>query len=209
MNSIEHVKRTKPRQRDCLHQCPAYTETLFDCVTRHESCFLNAIVIHMVSIFLLQTLSQSKKERREFLMSMSDLSSSISDPGFHVPDTFQLSAISQFSAFLACRKINKLRVFNTRQYSDSPRLQDHNSFAINRLRRICGVDVPLVCNADGRVVLEGQSSDNVANQDSGIGLLEGLLPSCQSAPRDLLVSYSGWSRIRPSPQLTFFFSDVS
>jgi hypothetical protein len=39
-----------------------------------------------------------------------------------VPDTFQLGAISPFSAFRAARKIDKLRVFRTPEYSDSPRL---------------------------------------------------------------------------------------
>ncbi len=42
-----------------------------------------------------------------------------SEPRIRVPDTFQLGAISPCSAFLACRKINKLRVFNTPGYSDS------------------------------------------------------------------------------------------
>ena len=37
-----------------------------------------------------------------------------------VPLTFQLGAILPCSAFLASRKINKLRVFNTHKYSDSP-----------------------------------------------------------------------------------------
>jgi len=41
-----------------------------------------------------------------------------------VPLTFQLGAILPCSAFLASRKINKLRVFNTHKYSDSPRLHD-------------------------------------------------------------------------------------
>jgi len=41
---------------------------------------------------------------------------------FRVPDTFQLGAILSFTAFLAGRKINKLRVFNTPEYSSSPRL---------------------------------------------------------------------------------------
>jgi hypothetical protein len=39
-----------------------------------------------------------------------------------VPDTFQLDAILPFSAFVAPRKINNLRVFNNSEYSDSPRL---------------------------------------------------------------------------------------
>src|ERR1700746_2839879 len=39
---------------------------------------------------------------------------------FRVPDMFQLGAILSGSAFLACRKINNLRVFNTPEYSDSP-----------------------------------------------------------------------------------------
>jgi hypothetical protein len=39
-----------------------------------------------------------------------------------VPVTFQLGAISPCSAFLACGKINNLRVFNTPEYSNSPRL---------------------------------------------------------------------------------------
>jgi hypothetical protein len=39
-----------------------------------------------------------------------------------VPDTFQLAAILSYTAFLAGRKINKLRVFKTGEYSDSPRL---------------------------------------------------------------------------------------
>jgi hypothetical protein len=45
-----------------------------------------------------------------------------SEPRIRVPDTFQLGAILPFSAFLASRKINKLRVFNNREYSDSLRL---------------------------------------------------------------------------------------
>src|SRR5713101_7763988 len=51
-----------------------------------------------------------------------------------VPDTFQLGAILPFFAFLASRKINKLRVFNTSEYSDSPRLHDTKPSVINRLR---------------------------------------------------------------------------
>jgi hypothetical protein len=39
-----------------------------------------------------------------------------------VPDTFQLGAILAYTAFLAGREINNLRVFNTPEYSDSPRL---------------------------------------------------------------------------------------
>ena len=39
-----------------------------------------------------------------------------------VPDTFQFGAISWYCAFLADRKINNLRVFNSSTYSDSPRL---------------------------------------------------------------------------------------
>jgi hypothetical protein len=53
-----------------------------------------------------------------------------------VPDTFQLGAILPFFAFLASRKINKLRVFNTSEYSDSPRLQSLNCCVINGLHRI-------------------------------------------------------------------------
>jgi hypothetical protein len=37
-------------------------------------------------------------------------------PKTRVPDTFQLGAISAILAFLASRKINKLRVFNTSEY---------------------------------------------------------------------------------------------
>ena len=66
-----------------------------------------------------------------------------SEPRIRVPDTFQLGAISPCSAFLACLKINKLRVFNTPGYSDFPRLQNFNYFVINGLRGICGVHVPL------------------------------------------------------------------
>jgi len=39
-----------------------------------------------------------------------------------VPDTFQLGAILQYRAFLASQVFNNLRVFNTREYSDSFRL---------------------------------------------------------------------------------------
>jgi hypothetical protein len=41
----------------------------------------------------------------------------------HVPDTFQLGAIPDARAFLACRRINNLRVFDKPEYSDSPRLR--------------------------------------------------------------------------------------
>ena len=41
-----------------------------------------------------------------------------------VPDTFQLGAISPFSAFLASQKISKLRVFKAVVHSNSPRLQN-------------------------------------------------------------------------------------
>jgi hypothetical protein len=37
-----------------------------------------------------------------------------------VPDTFQLGAIFEVLAFLASHKINKFRVFNTPEYSNSP-----------------------------------------------------------------------------------------
>jgi hypothetical protein len=50
------------------------------------------------------------------------------------PDTFQLGAILPFFAFLASRKINKLRVFNTPDYSDSPRLHHLNASVINKLQ---------------------------------------------------------------------------
>ncbi len=50
-----------------------------------------------------------------------------------VPDTFQLGAILPFFAFLASRKINKLRVFNTSEYSDSPRLHDLKVFIIDKI----------------------------------------------------------------------------
>src|SRR6266404_524690 len=40
----------------------------------------------------------------------------------HVPDTFQLGAISWYCAFLEGREINNLRVSNTRESPDSPRL---------------------------------------------------------------------------------------
>jgi len=43
-----------------------------------------------------------------------------------VPDTFQLGAILSYTAFLAGRKINNLRVFNIPEYSNSPRLQDYH-----------------------------------------------------------------------------------
>jgi hypothetical protein len=39
----------------------------------------------------------------------------------HVPDTFQLGAISQFLAVLAPQKINKFRFLNQPEYSDSCR----------------------------------------------------------------------------------------
>jgi hypothetical protein len=45
-----------------------------------------------------------------------------------VPDTFQLGAIPDARAFLASRKISNLRVFNTAEYSDSPRL--HQTFRL-------------------------------------------------------------------------------
>jgi len=51
-----------------------------------------------------------------------------------VPDTFQLGAILPFFAFLASRKINKLRVFNTSEYSDSPRLHHLNTSVITKLQ---------------------------------------------------------------------------
>jgi hypothetical protein len=38
-----------------------------------------------------------------------------------LPDTFQLGAIPDARAFLACRKINNLSVFNTPECSDSRR----------------------------------------------------------------------------------------
>ena len=49
-------------------------------------------------------------------------------------DTFQLAAILPCSAFLASRKINKLRVFNKPEYSDSPRLHHLKVSVINRLQ---------------------------------------------------------------------------
>src|SRR5215813_11229634 len=49
---------------------------------------------------------------------------------FRAPATFQLGAISDSGAFCASRKINKLRVFNTHEYSD-PRLHHIKSFIIN------------------------------------------------------------------------------
>jgi hypothetical protein len=45
-----------------------------------------------------------------------------------VPDTFQVGAISEFSDFPASRFFYKLRVFNTREYSGSPRL--HHSYSL-------------------------------------------------------------------------------
>ena len=42
----------------------------------------------------------------------------------HVPDTFQLGAISAFFDFRAGRFFNNLRLFNIPEYSDSPRLQN-------------------------------------------------------------------------------------
>jgi hypothetical protein len=51
-----------------------------------------------------------------------------------VPDTLQLGAILPCSAFLASRKINKLRVFNTREYSDSPCLFHQSSLQALRSR---------------------------------------------------------------------------
>jgi hypothetical protein len=53
-----------------------------------------------------------------------------------VPDTFQLGAILPFFAFLASRKINKLRVFNTPDYSDSPRLQNSNDLEVEAKRKL-------------------------------------------------------------------------
>jgi hypothetical protein len=50
---------------------------------------------------------------------------------FRVPDTFQLGAILSYTAFLASRKINRLRVFNTPEYSNSPRL--HHLF----VKQVC------------------------------------------------------------------------
>jgi hypothetical protein len=38
-----------------------------------------------------------------------------------VPDTFQLGAISAATAFSASRFFDNLRIFNGREYSDSPR----------------------------------------------------------------------------------------
>jgi hypothetical protein len=40
-----------------------------------------------------------------------------------VPDTFQLGAISEDHAFCAYSEFSNLRVFNTHENSDSPRLQ--------------------------------------------------------------------------------------
>ena len=54
-----------------------------------------------------------------------------------VPDTFQLGAILSYTAFLASRKINKLRVFNTPEYSNSPlvhQLHKENDLATNAAR---------------------------------------------------------------------------
>jgi hypothetical protein len=64
-----------------------------------------------------------------------------------VPDTFQLGAIPDAGAFLACRKINNLSVFNTPEYSDSPRL--HQSFflilkGLHGPVLACTPDVPLL-----------------------------------------------------------------
>ena len=52
----------------------------------------------------------------------------------YVPDTFQLGAIFACSAFLAFRKINKLRIFNTPEYSNSPRLHHFKVCVIYRLQ---------------------------------------------------------------------------
>ena len=59
-----------------------------------------------------------------------------------VPDTFQLGAILPFPAFGASRKINKLRVFNTPEYSDSPRLHQFKATVINNLQRFRCIRVP-------------------------------------------------------------------
>jgi hypothetical protein len=59
-----------------------------------------------------------------------------------VPDTVQLGAISPFSAFLASLKISNLRVFNIREYSDSPRLHHIKASVINKLQRYGSARVP-------------------------------------------------------------------
>src|SRR5215467_4152855 len=59
-----------------------------------------------------------------------------------VPDTFQFGAISDATAFRACRFFNKFRVFNSPEYSDSPRLHHIKSLVINRLRRFLYPCVP-------------------------------------------------------------------
>jgi len=45
-----------------------------------------------------------------------------------VPDTFQLGAIPAFSDFGACPFFNNLCVFNTPEYSNSPRLHHLSMF---------------------------------------------------------------------------------
>jgi hypothetical protein len=45
-----------------------------------------------------------------------------------VPDTIQLGAILAYTAFLAGREINNLRVLNTREYSDSPASTNFKTF---------------------------------------------------------------------------------
>jgi len=54
--------------------------------------------------------------------------------------TFQIRSswpkFCRFFAFLACRKINNLRVFNTREYFDSPRVHTSNYCVIYGLRHV-------------------------------------------------------------------------
>ena len=52
MNSSGHVKRTKARHRDRLHQYSAYKEPLSGRVTRLHSCFVNPIEIGMLKNIL-------------------------------------------------------------------------------------------------------------------------------------------------------------
>jgi hypothetical protein len=83
----------------------------------------------------------------------------------HVPDTFQFAAILPCSAFLASRKINKLRVFNTCEYSD-PRLHHIKASVINKLQR-CGV---FQMSSMGVLVLEaGEIASPSLRPEPGIG----------------------------------------
>ena len=54
------------------------------------------------------------------------------DAKIRVPDTFQVGAISDARAFCASRKINKFRVFNNPEYSDSHRRYHFKARLIHR-----------------------------------------------------------------------------